>query len=201
MLSAYKKGIDMSFSFKNLTTPSKIRIVLFICLLIWAVYCFIAYSTDLNNGGKLSDIYINTSDINDIYVDGSDLTWAMRLMGIGLNGMITVMVFFILLFLMVAETLLVLVPTLLLRIIGLNKKLILTVSKDEFKITKTIFLLAICISLILEFAITGFIAIIPKLILCVTWILLCLIYVNGLKHSVEKKELIELQRLHESNQQ
>ena len=189
----------MSVSFNSLHTASKIRIVLFICLLIWAAYCFIAYSTDLSNGGQLSDNYINTSDINDIYVDGSDLTWAMRLMGIGLNGMISVVIFILIIVLMLAEAVFVLIPTLLLRFIGLNKKLILTVSEDEFKITKTVFLLAICISLILGFAITGFIAIIPKLILCITWILIALIYVSGLKHCIDQKELIRLQQLHETD--
>ena len=67
----------MSGSFKNLNKASKIRIVLFICLILWALYCFIAYSINLNGSGSLSDMYINTSDIKDVYVDGSDFTWAM----------------------------------------------------------------------------------------------------------------------------
>ena len=130
----------MSDSFKELTKASRIRIVLFICLILWALYCFIAYSIDLNGSGNLSDMYINTSDIKDVYVDGSDFTWAMRLWGIGLNGMISVVFFFLTIVLILAEAVFVLIPTLLLRSIGLNKKLIFTVSEDELKITKTIYL-------------------------------------------------------------
>ena len=189
----------MSDSFKELTKASRIRIVLFICLILWALYCFIAYSINLNGSGSLSDMYINTSDIKDVYVDGSDFTWAMRLLGIGLNGMISVVLFFLTIVLILAEAVFVLVPTLLLRSIGLNKKLIFTVSEDELKITKTIYLASIVISLILAFAITGFIAIIPKLFLDITWILVSLIYVSGLKHAVDKKNLIKLQELHEND--
>ena len=189
----------MSDSFKELTKASRIRIVLFICLILWALYCFIAYSIDLNGSGNLSDMYINTSDIKDVYVDGSDFTWAMRLWGIGLNGMISVVFFFLTIVLILAEAVFVLIPTLLLRSIGLNKKLIFTVSEDELKITKTIYLASIVISLILAFAITGFIAIIPKLFLDITWILVSLIYVSGLKHAVDKKNLIKLQELYESD--
>ena len=189
----------MSDSFKELTKASRIRIVLFICLILWALYCFIAYSIDLNGSGNLSDMYINTSDIKDVYVDGSDFTWAMRLWGIGLNGMISVVFFFLTIVLILAEAVFVLIPTLLLRSIGLNKKLIFTVSEDELKITKTIYLASIVISLILAFAITGFIAIIPKIFLDITWILVSLIYVSGLKHAVDKKNLIKLQELYESD--
>ena len=189
----------MSDSFKELTKASRIRIVLFICLILWALYCFIAYSIDLNGSGNLSDMYINTSDIKDVYVDGSDFTWAMRLWGIGLNGMISVVFFFLTIVLILAEAVFVLIPTLLLRSIGLNKKLIFTVSEDELKITKTIYLASIVISLILGFAITGFIAIIPKIFLDITWILVSLIYVSGLKHAVDKKNLIKLQELYESD--
>ena len=81
----------------------------------------------------------------------------------------------------------------------LNKKLIFTVSEDELKITKTIYLASIVISLILGFAITGFIAIIPKIFLDITWILVSLIYVSGLKHALDKKNLIKLQELHASD--
>ena len=189
----------MSDSFKELTKASRIRIVLFICLILWALYCFIAYSIDLNGSGNLSDMYINTSDIKDVYVDGSDFTWAMRLWGIGLNGMISVVFFFLTIVLILAEAVFVLIPTLLLRSIGLNKKLIFTVSEDELKITKTIYLASIVISLILGFAITGFIAIIPKIFLDITWILVSLIYVSGLKYAVDKKNLIKLQELYESD--
>ena len=189
----------MSDSFKELTKASRIRIVLFICLILWALYCFIAYSINLNGSGSLSDMYINTSDIKDVYVDGSDFTWAMRLWGIGLNGMISVVFFFLTIVLILAEAVFVLIPTLLLRFIGLNKKLIFTVSEDELKITKTIYLASIVISLILGFAITGFIAIIPKIFLDITWILVSLIYVSGLKHAVDKKNLIKLQELHEND--
>ena len=189
----------MSGSFKNLNKASKIRIVLFICLILWALYCFIAYSINLNGSGSLSDMYINTSDIKDVHVDGSDFTWAMRLWGIGLNGMISVVFFFLTIVLIFAEAVFVLIPTLLLRFIGLNKKLIFTVSEDELKITKTIYLASIVISLILGFAITGFIAIIPKIFLDITWILVSLIYVSGLKYAVDKKNLIKLQELHESD--
>lgn len=189
----------MSGSFKNLNKASKIRIVLYICLILWALYCFIAYSINLNGSGSLSDMYINTSDIKDVYVDGSDFTWAMRLWGIGLNGMISVVFFFLTIVLILAEAVFVLIPTLLLRFIGLNKKLIFTVSEDELKITKTIYLASIVISLILGFAITGFIAIIPKIFLDITWILVSLIYVSGLKHAVDKKNLIKLQELHEND--
>ena len=144
-------------------------------------------------------MYINTSDIKDVYVDGSDFTWAMRLWGIGLNGMISVVFFFLTIVLILAEAVFVLIPTLLLRSIGLNKKLIFTVSEDELKITKTIYLASIVISLILGFAITGFIAIIPKIFLDITWILVSLIYVSGLKHALDKKNLIKLQELDESD--
>jgi hypothetical protein len=123
----------------------------------------------------------------------------MRLWGIGLNGMISVVFFFLTIVLILAEAVFVLIPTLLLRFIGLNKKLILTVSEDELKITKTIYLASIVISLILGFAITGFIAIIPKIFLDITWILVSLIYVSGLKYAVDKKNLIKLQELHESD--
>ena len=190
----------MSDSFKRLNKASMIRIVLFICLILWAIYCFIAYSIEFNGGSGLSGMYVNTSDIKDIYIDGSDFTWAMRLMGVGINGMVSVAIFILVIVLMFAEALFVLVPTLLLKFIGLNKKLILTVSEDELKITKTIYLAAIVISLILGFAITGFIAVIPKLFLDITWMLVSLIYVSGLKYAVERKNFIEQQKFHENDQ-
>ncbi len=130
---------------------------------------------------------------------GDDLDLLLHAVGIGLNGMISVVFFFLTIVLILAEAVFVLVPTLLLRSIGLNKKLIFTVSEDELKITKTIYLASIVISLILGFAITGFIAIIPKIFLDITWILVSLIYVSGLKYAVDKKNLIKLQELHESD--
>ena len=176
--------------FRGLSKASKIRIILFICLIAWAMFCFLAYMQDLNNGSGLTDNYINPSSVDNVYVDGGDFTWAVRLMGMAANGMITFVYFVLLIILIVVETILVTVPVMLLRFIGLRKKYIDTVSEEEYKLTKYIYLFAIGLSVILGLIIARFMAIIPMFLLDGAWILLLLIYVLGLKNALKSKELI-----------
>ena len=175
---------------RGLSKASKIRTILFILVVIWAMYCFLAYSVDVRNGAGLSDQYIDVTEIKDINVDGSDFTWLGVLLGAGVNGMLTFAICIILLFIVVAEAIFVLIPVLLLRFIGLRKKWVDTVSIDEYKIAKYIYVFAIGLSVFLGLIVTKFQAIIPMMILDAVWILLMLIYVLGLKNTLKMKELL-----------
>ena len=183
----------MSDIFRGLEKASIIRIILFVCLIGWAMFCFLAYMKDLNNGSDLTNNYVNTSDIDNVNIDGSDFTLAFRLMGAAANGLITFVYCIVILLLVVIETIFVFIPVMLLRFIGLRKKYIDTVNEDEYKITKYIYLFAIGLSVILGLIVANFAAIIPMILLDAAWILLLLIYVLGLKNTLKTKELINNQ--------
>ena len=180
----------MSESFKNLDKAGKIRLILFVCIIIWCLYWGIGFSYEISRGGGLtnglSDNMVDVSNIDDVYVDGSDVTMGVRLLGLAANGAIIVVIVIFMLLFMVIETVATIVPMVLLRIIGLNKKYIVT--EDEYIITKRIYIIAIGLGLVLSLCITRFTGIIPAILFTLVWSLVALIYVLG---TWERKKMYE----------
>ncbi len=87
---------------------------------------------------------------------------------------------------MVLETVATIVPMILLRLIGLNKKYIVT--EDEYTLTKSIYLIAIGLGLVLSLCFTRFTGIIPAILFTLVWSLTALIYVLGVW---ERKRMYE----------
>lgn len=177
-------------SFKNLDKTGKIRLIIFVCILIWCIYWSAGFSYEISRGGGLfgghTSNFIDISDIDDVYVDGSDVTPAVRLMGLAANGAILLLMIVLLLIFSVLETVATAVPMILLRLIGLSKKYVVT--EEEYKITKGIYLISIGISFVLSLIFTGFTAIIPAIVFSLVWSLVALIYVLG---TWERKKIYE----------
>ena len=177
-------------SFKNLDKAGKIRLILFVCILIWCLYWGVGFSYEISRGGGLtnglSSNMVDVSDINDIYVDGSDVTLGVRLLGLAANGAIIVAIVILMLVFMVLETVATVIPMILLRLIGLKKKYVVT--EDEYIITKKIYIVAIGLGLVLSLCFTRFTGIIPAILFTLVWSLVALIYVLG---TWERKKMYE----------
>ena len=129
---------------------------------------------------------VDVSDIDNVYLDGSDVTWGVRLLGWATNGAIMIVLVILLFIFMVLETVATIVPMILLRLIGLNKKYIVT--EDEYTLTKSIYLIAIGLGLVLSLCFTRFTGIIPAILFTLVWSLTALIYVLGVW---ERKKMYE----------
>ncbi len=177
-------------SFKNLDKAGKIRLILFVSVLIWCLYWGVGFSYEISQGGgstnSLSSNMVDVSDIDDVYLDGSDVTWGVRLLGWATNGAIMIVLVILMLLFMVLETVATIVPMILLRLIGLNKKYIVT--EDEYTLTKSIYLIAIGLGLVLSLCFTRFTGIIPAILFTLVWSLTALIYVLGVW---ERKKMYE----------
>ena len=176
--------------FMRLDKAGKIRLILFVCVLIWCIYWGAGFSYEITRGGGLNKgllgNMVNTSDIDDIYVDGSDFTWAVRLMGYAANGAILVVFVILMILFMVLITVATIIPIVLLRLLGLNKKY--AVTEEEYKLTKYIYLTAIGLSLVISLILTRFTGIIPAVLFTLAWSLVALIYVLG---TWERKKMYE----------
>lgn len=157
----------------------KIRLTFFILIIIWAMYLSIGFAYELGYNGVDTSGFVDTSEVKDIYVDGSDVTWAIKLMGYGVNGMLSILfIIFYFIYLML-EAVTVLVPVLILRFVGLREKY--EVHEDEYMLTRYIYYASIGICLIAGLIILRFVGIIPLIIYTLEWALIALIYVRGVK--------------------
>ena len=177
-------------SFKNLDKAGKIRLIIFVCILIWCLYWGIGFSYEISRGGGLtnglSSNMVDVSNIDDVYIDGSDVTMGVRLLGLAANGAIMIVIVLLMLLFMVLETVATIIPMVLLRLIGLNKKYVVT--EDEYIITKRIYLISIGLGLVLSLIFTRFTGIIPAVLFTLVWSLAALIYVLG---TWERKKMYE----------
>ena len=172
----------------QLDKAAKIRLVFFILIIIWAMYLSIGFAYEFCIRGVDSTTFVDTSDVKDIYVDGSDVTWAVKLLGYGVNGMLAALFIFIGFIYLALEAVTVLVPVLILRFVGLRKKY--DVHEDEYRLTRYIFYASIGICLITGLIILRFLGIIPLIVYTLVWALIVLIYVLGVKNRVHENEEI-----------
>ena len=141
----------------QLDKAAKIRLVFFILIIIWAMYLSIGFAYEFCYRGVSSTGFVDTSDIKDIYVDGSDVTWAIKLLGYGVNGMLSILFIFVGSVYLVLEAVTVIVPVLILRCVGLRKKY--NVHEDEYRLTRYIYYAAIGICMIAGMIILRFVGI------------------------------------------
>lgn len=146
------------------------------------MYLSIGFAYELGGRGRISPDFVDTGEINDIYVDGSDVSWAVKLMGYGVNGMLAILYIFLLSVYLGLEVVTVLIPVLILRSVGLRKKY--EICENEYRITKYIYFTAIGVCLILGLIILRFVGIIPLVFYTLVWALIILIYIRTLKGRV-----------------
>lgn len=149
------------------------------------MYLSIGFAYELGGRGRISPGFVDTGEINDIYVDGSDVSWAVKLMGYGVNGMLAILYIFLLSVYLGLEAVTVLIPVLILRSVGLRKKY--EICENEYRITKYIYFTAIGMCLILGLIILRFVGIIPLVFYTLVWALIILIYIRGLKSRIIKE--------------
>ncbi len=168
---------------KGLNKGGKIRLCVFMALLLWCIYLGAGYSYSLEGQDPMSqyvmDGMVDTNDIGNVYIDGSDFTLFFRLLGYGANGLIAMLYIFLIILYVVIIVVLSIIPTLVLRFVGLRKKYIVT--EDEHKFTKYLYYIAMGISLVSSLILTRFVGIIPCLLFNAAWALSLLIYVCGVK--------------------
>ena len=168
---------------KGLNKGGKIRLCVFMALLIWCIYLGAGYSYSLEGKDSmsqhLSNSMVDVDDVDNMYIDGSDFTPIVRLMGYGVNGLLSLLyIFFIFLFVFIIVVLSI-IPTLVLRFVGLRKKYIVT--EDEYIFTKYLYFIAMGISLVLSLILTKLVGIIPCVLFTAAWALILLIYIYGVK--------------------
>lgn len=170
--------------FKGLDKAAKIRLILFFVLLIWCIYLGVGFSYEIDGRqsltGGVSGQMAHPSQLNGNYmIDGSDFTPLVILLGYGVNGILAIFYIFIILVVVVVETVLIFIPVLILRLLGLKEKY--EVSEEEYKFIKYSYLVTLGICIIASLIITKFIGIIPTIMFNADWALIMLIYVLGYK--------------------
>lgn len=178
---------------RHLNKDAKIRLCVFMALMIWCIYLGAGYSYEMEGRDSfskhISESTVDIDEIDDVYVDGSDFTPVMRLLGTGANGLLAFLYIFMEIVIMLVIAVMSLIPTLVLRFVGLRKKY--KVTEDEYKFTKYIYLIAIGISLLLSFILTKFVGIIPCILYTAGWSLVLLVYVLGSKNRYKLYMLAE----------
>ena len=168
---------------KGLNKGGKIRLCVFMALLLWCIYLGAGYSYSLEGEASLSqhmtNMMVDTDDIDNVNIDGSDFTPIFRLLGYGANGLLALTYFlFIILFVFIIVVLSI-IPTLVLRFVGLRKRYIVT--EDEYNFTKYLYFIAMGISLVISLILTRFVGIIPCLLFNAAWALILCIYICEVK--------------------
>ena len=168
---------------KGINKGGKIRLCVFMALLLWCIYLGAGYSYSLEGQDSMSQHVshnmVDTDDINNVSIDGSDFTPIIRLLGYGANGLLTLLYFFFIILFILIIVVLSIIPTLVLRYVGLRKKYIVT--EDEYNFTKYLYFIAMGISLVISLILTRFVGIIPCLLFNATWALILRIYICEVK--------------------
>lgn len=168
----------MMEKFKRLDKSAKIRLFVFLLLLGWSLYLGIGFAAEANLG-KMSTSFVDTSEVKDISIDGSDFTWAVLLMGYGVNGLLSLLFLVLTVIYALAEAVLTLIPALMLRFIGVKETAQL--SKEEYTITKYMYRGALVISLVGGLIASRLTGIVFVLLYTGIWALTALIYVERIK--------------------
>ncbi len=165
--------------YKNLDKTAKIRILIYTLILLWciflAIYLSIIASEDTSSYKPLS-----TSDVNEVNIDGADFSWAVRLMGYGINGIMSLFMIVLVIAYMLLESVAVFIPILIFRLAGLRKTVV--VEEDEYILTRNMYFIAAGLSLVLSLIVSHLVGIIPVILFTVVWALFMLIYVIGVKN-------------------
>jgi len=144
----------------------KIRIAILVVILLGLSYFSVGYAYEIFVS-SVKEYFIDTNNINDINIDGADFTMIFRLMGAGLNSILSLFLYGIYAVVVFLASLILVIPF---RLIGLRKSTELTAL--EISITKWVFIVGIILSLIVGVIITRCTVLIPLLIYTAIWALI-----------------------------
>ena len=169
----------------------KIRIVLFIILLIWGIYLSAGYSWEMAfRSGDIFSSLISEPDITTYDVDGTDFSLLVTLFGYGAKGLLSFFDIIVNMVLMLIYAfliaVLVLIPTILLKVFGLKNK---TITPGEYEVTKKIYYGGIVLSLIVGLIVTKMTGLLIVIVFSIIVALVILIYMSALKKKSRKKRV------------
>lgn len=147
----------------------KIKFIVFIIILAILIYFSVGYTYELY---KMSIPQIDMSDASNAVVDGADFSFAIMIMGYGVNGFLNFIT-------KVSYTLIVFVASLILIIpfsfICINRKK--GVTEEDYKLYKNMYILAVCVSLLLCMMLSKMTGLLFILLLNGTWALISFLFV------------------------
>ena len=114
----------------------------------------------------------NYTKIDNTYLEDKNIS-------LKANGLLTLLYFFFIILFILIIVVLSIIPTLVLRYVGLRKKYIVT--EDEYNFTKYLYFIAMGISLVISLILTRFVGIIPCLLFNAAWALILRIYICEVK--------------------
>lgn len=122
---------------------------------------------------------LDTENVSEVNIDGADFSPLITLMGYGINGILSVLTLVVIFAYLLFETVIVSVPIVILRLIGLRRKNQLC--SEEYALAKNVYFLMIVLSLTVSLLVSRFVAVLPVMLFTIDWSLMMLIYVTGLK--------------------
>lgn len=164
----------------SITSGGKLRLFFFFALIAWCIYLALGYTYEFSGISGHSN-FVDTSEIKDLYIDGSDVTWAVILMGHTANAMILFAMLILFAGVSIVTLIFSLLPTLLMTFIGLRKGC--CVSPCEYTASVRIYYISIILSVITGLVMTKITAIIPLIILTAIWAVTMQIYLSKLKRT------------------
>ena len=126
----------------------RIRTVVFAVILLILAFFAVGYVRELYASG-FSGRIINTEEINEINIDGSDFGWLFRLLGHGVNGLISFVVYGVYAVIVLIVSLVLVIPF---RLIVVRRSTV--ISSEERRLTKIIFGAVVGVSLLLGLILT-----------------------------------------------
>ena len=114
---------------KRLDTSARVRLVFLALILVWCTYLSVGFAYEFSVPDNMKGAFLDVSDIKDVYVDGSDVTFAVVMLGMAGNLMLGVLFLIVFVIYFVIVFFASLIPVLVLRFVGLRKKY--TVDEDE----------------------------------------------------------------------
>ena len=158
---------------------AKIRFGFLIAILVWCIYFVVGYMFELGIRSPLAESgVVDTSDIHagDYTVDNSDFSLVVLVFGAGANAFLSS---FVIAAYMIATAIFTLIPFLILKFAGIHKNSVIT--SKELKISMAAFLSAIGVSFVGGLIASGFVGVVPLILLIVSWVLPSLVYFIALR--------------------
>ena len=146
-----------------MTNAGKIRITLFIVILLMICYFSVGYTYEIFNT-NLESTFIDTARTDSVIIDGTDFTPMFRLFGNGLNSFFEFVTYVIYAVILLLISLFFLLP---LRLIGIKKNTRIT--NQEKKITCSVFAGFLLLSVITGLILTKGTVILPLLTYTLIW--------------------------------
>ena len=171
---------------KCLDTPARVRLVFLALILVWCTYLSAGYAYEFSVPDNMKGAFLDVSDSKDVYVDGSDVTFAVVMLGMAGNLMLGVL--FLIVFIIYFGIIFFasLIPVLLLRFVGLRKKY--TVDEDEAYLARLMYFIFIGLSLVIGLILTRFTSVLPLVVYTAEWALVMLIYILGIRKRARENE-------------